>query len=123
MPCEGSTFDEIEDIGCADDNVFLANAKVAAATTTDYHGCLAYSSKLQPLDDVISQGTKCQMEQLTLSSKQNTSANLLLISAGDYIQLSAFQDVLHKIVQGTDITVPYLLTAAPLTTRMRTSLL
>ena len=53
----------------------------------------------------------CADKQLTENSTQHTSANILINTGTQYIQLSAFYDVLCDIVGGEDITVANLLTA------------
>ena len=117
LPRDGAMFEEVPDIGevaeddLPDDTVVIKHAKVAAATVTRYCSCVACNSKLEPIDNILSRCTKCDMQQLTDNNAQQTSANLLISSGAEYIQLSAFKEVLCNIIGGADITVPNLLTA------------
>ena len=127
LPREGGTFKEIPDLAdvveddLPNDTVVLTNAKVAAANLSVYRACLACNSKLEPVDDIICRCTRCDIDQLTENTKQEKSANLLVCSGAEYIQLSAFTNILHDIVCGDDITVPGLLTAPPFTCTSYTS--
>ena len=53
------------------------------------------------------------MQQLVVNTNQQTSANILIQIGGEYVQLSAFHNVLSQIVSENDITVPNLLIAPP----------
>ena len=129
LPREGATFVEVEDMGVVaeddlpDDSVLISQAKVVAATITTYSACLACNSKVQEIDTSLAQCTKCSMQQLIENSTQHTSANILVNTGAQYIQLSAFDDVLCDIVGGEDITVPNLLTAPSFNATYRNKLL
>ena len=59
----------------------------------------------------IAQCTKCSLQQLTTTARQHTSANLLINVGVEYMQLTAFNNILEQIVNGREISVVGLLMA------------
>ena len=59
--------------------------------------------------------TKCKMFQPIRKSKQKLSARLYLQHGENYLNLSAFDDILNAIAQSDNITPSTLLNAKPFT--------
>ena len=118
-PKEGASVEEIDDIGevaeddLPEDTVTIEGVTVAAATISEYSSCVACNSKVEPLQSntQIAQCTKCSLQQLTTTARQHTSANLLINVGVEYMQLTAFNNILQQIVNGREISVVGLLMA------------
>ena len=121
IPKEGSKITEIEDIGTVvddlpDDSTTVSNVKILGALINSYTACVACNSKvMSSTDSGISKCTKCDLEQLTVSCSNQTSATLHIESGGQHFPLTAFTNILQIILQGQDITTINLLLAPPLT--------
>ena len=116
IPKKGADITLIQDL--ADDDVpnntiTIFNAKVTAATLTVYSTCIACKSKLELTDSDITCCKKCQMSQLNSATSTEVSATLYITTDDIPIRLSAFRNLLSKIVRGQELTVPHLLAAPP----------
>ena len=118
-PKEGASVEKMDDIGevaeddLPEDTVTIEGVTVAAATISEYSSCVACNSKVEPLQSntQIAQCTKCSLQQLTTTARQHTSANLLINVGVEYMQLTAFNNILEQIVNGREISVVGLLMA------------
>ena len=72
-------------------------------------------AKVDIVDESMGSCTKCEMFQPIRKTKQKLSARLYLQHGENYLNLSAFDDILNSIAQSNDITPSTLLNARPFT--------
>ena len=115
---------QIDDIGAVveddlpDDSTTVSGVKVMGALINSYTACVACKSKVvspDSTDSAISKCTKCELEQLTASCRNQTSATLHVATGGQHLPVTAFANNLEVILQGREITTRNLLLAPAFT--------
>lgn len=91
IPKEGYEIKQIEDIAdvveddLPDNSTTISNVKILGASINLYSECVACNSKVAPsADSGISKCTKCDLEQLTTSCSNQTSATLHVVTGGQH---------------------------------------
>ena len=98
------------------DSTTLSGVEVIGVQSLQsYSACVTCNAKVDVIDESMASCTKYKMFQPIRKSKQKLSARLYLQHGENYLNLSAFDDILNAIAQSDNITPSTLLNAKPFT--------
>ena len=119
-PRDVATIEPIDDIGevadddLPNDSITISGVEVIGVQSLQcYSACIACNAKVNVVDDSMASCSKCEMFQPLQKCKEKISGRLYLQHGENYLNLSAFDDVLRDIACSSDVTQSTLLQAKP----------
>lgn len=80
-----------------------------------YSACIACDAKVHHIEDGLASCSKCSMVMPLNKCKEKVPANLYLQHGENYLTLSAFDEILHTLIEHKEITAISLINSRPAT--------